>query len=261
MNGISALGGYFLFPAPVQPSQILAVFAGVSLLAMGSSALNQVFDQDIDIRMLRTRFRPLPQGEIQPSNAIFYGLVAVFIGCASLAIAGGIIPVMLGLAAVAWYLLVYTPLKRRTVLALPIGAICGSMPPLIGWCLAGGTLSDFRIVIVSCLLFIWQIPHFWLLHQRHVDDYRSVGIKFISDRLGNSAACYFQIVWVIGLINISLLLPALNIIDHRMVVCYVIFTMLLLFPFVISNHHRMRVCYSLYPLMLTLTFLLQKTLW
>ena len=138
MNGIAALGGYCLFPAPRSSAAMMIACSGVTLLAMGGATLNQVLERDIDALMTRTDQRPLPRGEMTPAVATSIGFGVILAGSALLLTADGLLPALLGLAALVWYLAVYTPLKRRTPLALPLGALCGAVPPLIGWCLAGG---------------------------------------------------------------------------------------------------------------------------
>ena len=136
LNGVSALAGYFLFPSHGEILPALAAFIGVSLLAAGGSALNQVLEHDLDARMLRTRMRPVPQQVMTGIGASVTGTIAIILGFSLLGFIGSAVTVLLGTVALVWYLAVYTPLKTRTTLALPIGAFCGALPPLIGWSLA-----------------------------------------------------------------------------------------------------------------------------
>ena len=101
MNGIAALGGYCLFPAPRSGETMLIACGGVTLLAMGGVALNQVLERDIDALMIRTRLRPLPQGEMTTTAVTFIGCGAILAGSAVLFTAGGLLPALLGLAALA----------------------------------------------------------------------------------------------------------------------------------------------------------------
>jgi protoheme IX farnesyltransferase len=251
MNGIAALGGYCLFPAPRSVDVMLTAWAGVTLLAMGGAALNQVLERDIDALMTRTRLRPLPRGEMTPAAATSIGCAVTMAGAAILFTAGGLLPVLLGLAALAWYLAVYTPLKRRTPLALPLGALCGAVPPLIGWCLAGGALTDFRIITLAGLFFIWQIPHFWLLQERHAADYRKAGIPLFAIRPGLFG------LWLVALTATALMLPAFGIIGHNAAYWYGISLSILL---VVGLSRRERSLFSyldLFPVLVTLMLLIQ----
>jgi protoheme IX farnesyltransferase len=215
VNGVAATGGYLLFPATVDPAAVTAVMTGVTLLAAGGSALNQVLEQDLDRLMVRTKGRPLPQGDLRPSTATLMGGCCILAGFLALFISGGITPALLGVGALAWYLGVYTPLKRRTPFALPLGAVCGAIPPVIGWCVAGGTLGDFRVILLAGLLYLWQIPHFWLFQRRHELDYRNAGIPLVSEGYpGTTPVCFFRL-WVIALIAVVLLLPAFGIVGQQ----------------------------------------------
>ena len=124
LNGIAALGGGLLFPVRPGNQVLWAVFAGVTLLAGAGSALNQVLERDLDLLMRRTRRRPLPSGELTVPAAVTIAVVTGGAGCALLTVFGGALPAVLGIAALGWYLAVYTPLKRRTSCALiPGGAL------------------------------------------------------------------------------------------------------------------------------------------
>lgn len=245
MNGIAALGGGLLFPAPHNGATLLAAFVGVTLLAMGASALNQVLERRLDALMSRTMERPLPRGELAPATAVCIGVGVILAGCASLLAAGGGMPVMLGLSALVWYLCVYTPLKRRTPLALPIGALCGAVPPVVGWCLAGGAPLDFRIILLAGLLYLWQVPHFWLFQQRHADDYRLAGIPLFQLHPGQFG------LWIVALTAAALLLPLFGLACRQPIVWFA-----LLLPLAVSWRscsERMRFsCLNLVPLLIAL---------
>jgi len=252
MNGIAALGGYCLFPAPRSVDAMLIVCSGVTLLAMGGAALNQVLEHDIDALMTRTRLRPLPRGEMTPAAATSIGCCSIIAGGAMLFTAGGLLPVLLGLSALAWYLAVYTPLKRRTPLALPLGALCGAVPPLIGWSLAGGDPSDFRIITLAGLFYLWQIPHFWLLQKRHADDYRRAGIPLAEIRPGLFG------LWLVALAATALMLPAFGIIEYNAAYWYGLFPSLLLIMALCRGERSLFSYLNIFPLLVTLTILIQR---
>jgi protoheme IX farnesyltransferase len=251
MNGIAALGGYCLFPGQRSGEFMLAACGGVTLLAMGGAALNQVLERDIDTLMTRTSRRPLPRGEMTLAGAAIVGSGAVLAGCAVLFIAAGPLPVLLGLAALAWYLMVYTPFKRRTPLALPLGALCGAVPPLIGWCLAGGNPTDFRIITLAGMFFLWQIPHFWLLQKRHADDYRRAGIPLFTIRPGLFG------LWLLALTATALMLPAFGIIGHYAAYWYGLFLSILLVMARCRSEWSLFSYLNLFPVLVTLILLIQ----
>ena len=251
MNGFVALGGYCLFPTPRSIAAMLIAWAGVTLLAMGGAALNQVLERDTDALMTRTRLRPLPQGEMSSAVASVIGCCVIMAGAAMLFAAGGLLPVLLGMAALVWYLAVYTPLKRRTPLALPLGALCGAVPPLIGWCLAGGDPSDFRIITLAGLFLIWQIPHFWLLQERHASDYRQAGIPLFAIRPGLFG------LWLVALTATALMLPALGIIGHHMEFWYCFFPAILLILALYRSERSLFSYLNLIPVLVTIMLIIQ----
>ena len=253
MNGVTAVGGYCLFPAPTQMMTLLAGFCGVTLLAMGGSAFNQLVERDIDALMARTKQRPLPQGRLTSAAVVFAGSCAILAGLTLLAVTGGPLPALLGVVALIWYLAVYTPLKRRTSLALPLGALCGAFPPLIGWTLAGGVLTDYRIIILAGLLFIWQIPHFWLLQERYEADYRRAGIVlFRIESIPLSRNLLF-LLWLTALIAGGMLLPAFGLIGRSAAPWYAAFPVLLIFLALMHSRRFLFTYLNLFPLLVTLT--------
>ncbi len=255
LNGVTAIGGYSLFPAPIHIATLLAAFCGVTLLAMGGSALNQLMERDIDALMTRTMLRPLPQGLLSARGVAIYGTFTILAGLALLTTAGALIPPLFGVAALAWYLAVYTPLKRRTTLALPLGALCGAFPPMIGWCLAGGSPTDYRIITLAGLFFIWQIPHFWLLQERHVKDYRQAGIPNIGTEAASVTQGALFRLWLIAFIASAMLLPAFGIIGHPASLWFAAFPVPLILLALMHSKRLLFTYLNIFPVLLTLTLL------
>ncbi|WP_246545517.1 protoheme IX farnesyltransferase [Pelotalea chapellei] len=255
MNGVATMAGYLLFPGNREMVAAWLACCGVGLLAAGGSALNQVMERDLDRLMERTRLRPLPQGELSVAAATGIAAVLVSAGIMLLLKAGGVLPAVLGSAALVWYLGVYTPLKRRTGLALPIGALCGAVPPLIGWCVAGGSPGDPRIMVLSGVLFLWQMPHFWLVQRRHRQDYPA-DAAFLPSLPGNGEQLSPLFgLWLLALLAAALLLPAFGLLNGPAALCYPILPLVLI-PLVLLRRERaLRGVLNLFPLLLTMTIL------
>ena len=85
---------------------------------------------------------------------------------------------MLGLLAIAIYALVYTPLKKITPFAVFVGAIPGSIPPLLGYI---AVTDDFGLEsgILFIIQFFWQFPHFWALAWKLDEDYQKAGFRLL----------------------------------------------------------------------------------
>lgn len=212
MNGTAAVAGYLLFPKEAEAFVVCAVFAGVSLLAAAGSALNQAVERRSDALMQRTRNRPLPNGDLTVAAAVSIGLGCAAAGVSTLAALGGLIPAVIGMAALVWYLAVYTPLKRRTSFALAIGALCGAAPPMIGWTIAGGAPYEFQVVLFGGIMYLWQVPHFWLLQRRYAEDYRRAGFPLFYPTGGDRTLPPVCLVWIAAMIASALMLPAFGII-------------------------------------------------
>jgi protoheme IX farnesyltransferase len=202
--------------------------------------------------------RPLPRGELTPTAAAGIGGALLLAGLFILGVSGSLLPLLLGAGALLWYLLVYTPLKRRTPFALAVGALCGSMPPLLGWCAAGGSPLDFRVMLLSGLLYLWQIPHFWLFLRRHGDDYRRAGLPLPRLTVQGGVPTPFCRIWVVALVAAVLLLPAFGIITHNAPLWTAAVVAPLLFMLVSREETRTFSCLHLFPLLLTSALLAQK---
>ncbi len=256
LNGIAAASGYLLFPCGTVWHELFAAMAGVAALAAGGSALNQVLERDIDAKMERTRGRPIPGKKISARQGAVIGALAIVTGLLLLGCLGRV-PLLLGGAALAWYLAIYTPLKRYTSLALLFGAVSGAIPPMIGWCSAGGELSDYRIVLLAGTFFLWQIPHFWFLQRRHSDDYSRAGIPLFMPTGGPCRVISLCRLWLGALLVLLLLLPLFGIITPLNAIPLVTLPTILII-FMKRHESRLFAGLNLFPLLLTLAILFQR---
>lgn len=174
----TAIGFYFGANAAWSWWAFLHAMIGTGLIASGTAALNQWWESDADARMKRTRMRPLPQGRMSSRNAFLFGLALSIIGFVELWAGTTPIAAILGGITEAIYLLIYTPLKRRTWHATTIGAVPGAMPPLIGFAAAAGTLTLDAWVLFA-ILFLWQFPHFYAIAWMYREDYSQAGIRML----------------------------------------------------------------------------------
>jgi protoheme IX farnesyltransferase len=252
LNGIACLGGYLIFPSEPEKASLAAALSGVVLLAAGGSALNQVQERDLDRIMARTMFRPLPRGEINPPAATVIGVLCILAGLLMLGATGYPSPPLLGAAALALYLGLYTPLKRRTPLALAIGAVCGALPPVIGWCCAGGSPTDYRVMLLAGLLYLWQIPHFWLIQRRHADDFLRAGIPLFGTRTEGTCSTGLCRLWIIALVAAAMLLPAFGIIERHVAFWYAALPLSLIIVFRFRTESALCSYLNFFPLLVTL---------
>lgn len=208
----AALVGWLLCPgAPRTIAVPLGV--GTLLLAMAGTMLNQAQERHSDARMMRTRNRPLPAGRLQPRTVIMAAVIVGGLGLALLA-ACDKRSALAGIAAILCYNGLYTPLKHHTALALLPGACCGSLAPALGWLAGGGQLGDHRLILLSGLLLLWQLPHFWLLALRHRSDLQQAGL-FPDLPLHASGPLHGLIfLWTFALSVATLLTAALGILPE-----------------------------------------------
>jgi heme o synthase len=147
---------------------------GAAFVAGGAAAANQGLEKQFDSLMKRTMRRPVAAERISAANAVAFGILLAFSGAAWLYLTVNPVTMLLALFALAIYLLAYTPLKRRTPLCVPVGAVAGAIPPLIGWAACGGALSADAGLLFA-LLFLWQFPHFMAIASLCGRDYQRAG--------------------------------------------------------------------------------------
>jgi protoheme IX farnesyltransferase len=192
----SAVTGFLLLPSETYGGALLTA-AGVFFLSAGASALNQYTERNSDAVMARTADRPLPSGRMRPSAAMLASVTLLASGCLLLA-GTGVMPVLLGAVNILLYNFVYTGLKKRTTLAIVPGALVGALPPLIGYTAAGGLITETRILLFALFMFLWQMPHFWLLLLRFGEEYEKAGIKTLHRVLSHKTIVRLVLAWITG---------------------------------------------------------------
>ena len=183
--------------------QAWLVFGSVLLLACGGASLNSYQEYRWDRLMQRTRRRPVAAGLIAPEQARRQGQLLAGAGLILLYI-GTLQPaaVMAGAAALLLYNFVYTPLKYRSIWAIVPGALCGAIPPYIGWLAGGGVLFSPTILGGVLLLVIWQIPHFWLVVLSNKRDYEESALPNLANLLSESRMQLLTVLWVCALVTV-----------------------------------------------------------
>jgi heme o synthase len=190
--------------------RLLNMSVGVALLSSGIATLNQYMERDLDRLMRRTAHRPLPAGKLAPREALVFGILLSASATAYLALFINPLSAVLGVATLATYLFVYTPLKTRTTLSTALGAFPGAMPPFIGWVAARGSVSVEAWVLFA-ILFLWQFPHFLAIACMYRDDYARAGIKMLPVVESDGKVTAQQIVsYTVLLLPVSLLPVVLN---------------------------------------------------
>ncbi|MCS6979653.1 MAG: heme o synthase [Flavobacteriales bacterium] len=183
----SAIMGYFIAGPSGNLGSLLALTIGGTLVTGGANAFNQVLERVSDAVMQRTMSRPLPQARISTSGAVLLALIMTSCGFLVLLLYCNPLSAVLSLCSLALYVFVYTPLKKKTPLAVFVGAIPGAMPPLLGWVAAKNSV-DLEAILLFFLQFLWQFPHFWAIAWRLHEDYQRAGIYLLPLHGGPSVA-------------------------------------------------------------------------
>ena len=189
---------------------VAVVLVGGSFAAGAANALNCYLDRDIDEVMRRTSRRPLPTHTVAPRSALVFGLTLAVLSVAIMAVFTNWLATALTAAAILYYDLVYTLwLKRRTPQSTFWGGVCGAAPVLIGWAAVTGTLSWAAVALFG-VVFFWQLPHFYALALRFVDDYARAGVPMLpvvasARRVGVESVIYAWLTLVSSLVAVPLL--------------------------------------------------------
>lgn len=178
---------------------------GIGLAAAAGATLNQLVEQHIDARMTRTRGRPLPQGEVEPVNALLFATGLVTVSMLLLVLFVNILTALLTFISFVGYAVIYTMfLKRTTSQNIVLGGAAGAAPPILGWTAVTGEIHS-EALILFLIIFIWTPPHFWSLAIRRRDEYARVGIPMLPVTHGIAFTKLQILLYTILLVAVSVL--------------------------------------------------------
>ncbi len=206
---LTAFGGYWLavrfFGLELDASRLFVLLTATALVVSGANALNMFIERDSDAFMTRTKNRPLPSRRMAPEVALALGL---FLSAVSVPwLTFGVHPLtgLLGAVALVSYVALYTPMKRRSPIALLVGAVPGALPPLMGWSAARGSI-DVPGLIIFGIMFLWQIPHFLAIATFRKDEYKKAGLLVLPVVRGDRVTRHHVVRYLAALLLMSLLL-------------------------------------------------------
>jgi heme o synthase len=185
---------------------VVATVVGGALSAGSASALNCVYDRDIDEQMRRTRRRALPRHMVSTRSAMVFGITLGVLATVILAVWVNPLSAVLSLVAECFYLFVYTMLlKRRTTQNIVWGGLAGCFPALIGWTAVTDQLA-WAPVVLFAVVFFWTPPHTWALALRYREDYAGVDVPMLpvvapAETVGRQIVLYS---WVMVLTSLLL---------------------------------------------------------
>jgi protoheme IX farnesyltransferase len=175
----STLVGYAMAPGDaLGVLRVCGLLLGTGFVAGGASAFNQVLERDLDALMRRTRSRPLPDQRLQPIEGILFACAVTLAGLVLIVASSNLLAAGVALATLLSYVVVYTPLKRRSSFGTVIGAIPGALPPIIGWAAVDGALPAQPWALFG-IMFLWQLPHFLAIAWMYREDYARAGFPML----------------------------------------------------------------------------------
>lgn len=195
--------GYLAARGGVDLAVLAHTTIGAALVAGAAAAFNQIAERDLDVRMPRTRDRPLAAGRLQPGEAAGFAVPLALAGLVQIGAGANLLAALLALATMVSYAAVYTPLKRRTHWAVLVGAVPGALPVVIGWAAARPVSAEAWSLFA--LLFVWQLPHFLALAWMYRDDFGRAGLPLLAvvDATGRRTARHL-IAYSVLLVPVSL---------------------------------------------------------
>jgi protoheme IX farnesyltransferase len=203
-------GALLLAPGSIGLARSLVALVATTLIVGAANALNCYLERDLDRHMNRTRTRPLPAGRLDPRVALVLAFACSLFAVPALTLAANPVTALLGVVALASYVLVYTPMKQKSALALWVGGVPGAIPPLMGWTAVTGHI-DWRGAALFAILFCWQIPHFIAIAMFRSEDYARAGHKTLPSVVGVLASKAHAVLWSVLLVAFSLVLYPLGI--------------------------------------------------
>jgi protoheme IX farnesyltransferase len=175
----SGLAGLVMAPGHIHPFLGFVAVLCIALASGAAGAINMWYERDIDKLMSRTKNRPLPQGRVNPDEAVSFGVVLTILSVFLMGLALNWVAAGLLAFASFFYIFVYTIwLKRRTPQNIVIGGAAGAFPPMIGWAAVTGHVS-IESLLLFALIFFWTPPHFWALALYRNEDYKKAGIPML----------------------------------------------------------------------------------
>lgn len=196
--------GMTLAPGSLSRLQAIEAIAWVTLVVAAGTTLNMAMEVGPDSRMSRTRNRPLPAGRLPVRNAWWFGAILCAISLPLVYFRVNPMTAALGVFALVVYLLIYTPLKSRSVAAVYVGAFPGATPILMGWTAVTGRLETPSVALFL-ILFLWQIPHFIAISMYRREEYRAAGFRILPLEYGDKASLWHMIGTTVGLVVASAL--------------------------------------------------------
>jgi protoheme IX farnesyltransferase len=193
-------------------SNWLILIVGGFLVTGAANCFNEIIEKDLDRLMDRTKDRPMPSGRMTTGQGLVLGLIMGMAGT-SLLVKLNLETGLLSVFSILLYAFAYTPMKRKSPIAVFIGAVPGALPPLIGYIAAIGGQSEigyvpvdyYIAIILFSIQFVWQFPHFWAIAWVLDDDYKKAGFRLLPTKKRDKTSAVITFASTLILIPVSLL--------------------------------------------------------
>ncbi len=181
----------------------LILIVGGFLVTAAANCFNEIIEKDLDKLMKRTMDRPIPAGRMTTGQALVLGLFMAIGGTyllGQLNLTTGYLSVF----SILLYAFAYTPLKRKSPIAVFVGAIPGALPPLIGYVAAHEKIDAIALILFG-IQFVWQFPHFWAIAWVLDDDYKLAGFRLLPSGKRDLTSAIITFIFTLILVPVSLL--------------------------------------------------------
>ena len=201
----AVIGMFLAAPGMVDPRVLLAGTLGIAMVAGAAAAVNCLVEQKIDALMQRTRWRPLPRGELSPLQTLVFAGALGGAGLWVLLHFVNALTMWLTVATFVGYAVVYTViLKPATPQNIVIGGASGAMPPVLGWAAVTGEVG-MEAMVLFLIIFAWTPPHFWSLALYRTEDYARAGVPMLPVTHGKRYTRLQVLLYTLILFAVSLL--------------------------------------------------------
>ncbi len=201
----AVIGMLLATPGVVPPNVLFAGTLGIALVAGAAAAVNCLVEQKIDALMQRTRWRPLPSGELTSLQTLIFAGALGGLGLWILAYFVNALTMWLTVATFVGYAVVYTViLKPATPQNIVIGGASGAMPPVLGWAAVTGEVTT-EAMLLFLIIFAWTPPHFWSLALYRTEDYARAGVPMLPVTHGKHYTRLQVLLYTLILFAVSLL--------------------------------------------------------
>jgi len=202
----TAIVGMFV-SVPGWPGVMPLLFGtlGIGLAASSAAVYNHVLDARIDIQMMRTRGRPLPQGKLTEKSALTFATILCIISMLILWLLVNQLTAILTFFSLIGYAVVYTAwLKRATPQNIVIGGAAGAAPPILGWTAVTNQV-EAGALLMFLIVFVWTPPHFWALAIARKEEYAKVDIPMLPVTHGEAYTRLNILLYSILLVLVTIL--------------------------------------------------------